>query len=234
MFPLTPIVNETSTNMAHGRRPEKASASEPVVLPKWVIDLTRLVGRTMSRLLWRMKYRGLENVPGSGGFIIAANHQTYMDPFWIGFPISRPIRFLAWNKIFNWPVVGKLAGLLGAWPLEIEGSDPTAIRRSIQWLKSGGGVVIFPEGGRGKPDGEMIRFKPGAVRMALEAGVPILPVTIRGAHRVWAKTQRFPRLARVEIVYHPLFRVEPNGGADSRANARLASERLTEIIGSAL
>lgn len=220
--------------MAHGRRPAKASVSEPVVLPKWVIDLTRLVGRMLSRLLWRMKYRGLENVPGSGGFIIAANHQTYMDPFWIGFPISRPIRFLAWNKVFEWPVVGKLAGLLGAWPLEVEGSDPTAIRRSIQWLKSGGGVVIFPEGGRGMPDGEMIRFKPGAVRMAIEAGVPILPVTIRGAHRVWAKTQRFPRLARVEIVYHPLFHVESNGGTDARANARLSSERLTEIIGSAL
>jgi 1-acyl-sn-glycerol-3-phosphate acyltransferase len=227
-------VNETSTNMANGRRPEKASTSEPVVLPKWVIDLTRFVGRSMSKLLWRMKYSGLENVPDSGGFIIAANHQTYMDPFWIGFPISRPIRFLAWNKIFDWPVVGKLAGLLGAWPLEIEGSDPSAIRRSIQWLKSGGGVVIFPEGGRGMPDGEMIRFKPGAVRMALEAGVPILPVTIRGAHRVWAKTQRFPRLAHVEIVYHPLFHVEQNGRTDARANARLSSERLTEIIKSAL
>lgn len=181
-----------------------------------------------------MKYSGIENVPESGGFIIASNHQTYMDPFWIGFPINRSIRFLAWNKIFEWPVVGKLAGLLGAWPLEIEGSDPTAIRRSIQWLKNGGGIVIFPEGGRGNPDGEMIRFKPGAVRMAVEAGVPILPVTIRGAHRVWSKTQKFPRFARVEITYHPLFHVEHNERTDARAQARLSSERLTNIIGSAL
>jgi len=233
-LPFPSDVNETSANMENGRRPEKAPAAELVVLPKWVIDLTRFVGRGLSRLLWRMKYTGLENVPVSGGFIIAANHQTYMDPFWIGFPISRPVRFLAWNRVFEWPVVGKLAGLLGAWPLEIEGSDPTAIRRSIQWLKKGGGVVIFPEGGRGLPDGKMIRFKPGAVRMAIEAGVPILPVTICGAHRVWAKTQRFPRLARVEIVYHPLLHVESNGRTDTRANARLATERLTKIIGSAL
>lgn len=220
--------------MAHGRRPEKTSTAEPFVLPGWVIDLARFVGRAASRVLWRMEYRGLENVPASGGLIIAANHQTYLDPFWIGFPISRPIRFLAWNKIFDWPVAGRLAGLLGAWPLEIEGSDPTAIRRSIQWLKNGGAVVIFPEGGRGLPDGAMIRFKPGAVRMALDAGVPILPVTIRGAHRVWSNAQRFPRLARVQIIYHPLFHLEPADRSDARANARLASEKLTKIIGSAL
>ena len=84
------------------------------------------------------------------------------------------------------------------------------------------------------PDGEMIRFKPGAVRMAVEAGVPILPVTIRGAHRVWSNAQRFPRFARVEIIYHPLFDVETSDRTDARANARLESERLKEIIGSAL
>lgn len=204
------------------------------MLPQWMIDMIRPVGRTLSKLLWRIKYSGLENVPQSGGFIIAANHQTYLDPFWIGFPISRPMRFLAWNKIFEWPVVGKFTGLFGAWPLEVEGSDPAAIRRSLQWLKGGGGVVIFPEGGRGMPDGSMVRFKPGAVRMALEANVPILPVTIRGAHRVWPKTKKFPRFKRVEIIYHPLLQLEPQDGAETRAHARRASDHLTEIIGSAL
>lgn len=213
---------------------ENGSVQEPFVLPKWMIDMIRPVGRTLSKLLWRIKYSGLENVPQSGGFIIAANHQTYLDPFWIGFPISRPMRFLAWNKIFDWPVVGKFTGLFGAWPLEVEGSDPAAIRRSLQWLKGGGGVVIFPEGGRGMPDGSMVRFKPGAVRMALEANVPILPVTIRGAHRVWPKTKKFPSFKRVEVIYHPLLQLEPQDGAETRAHARRASDLLTEIIGSAL
>ncbi len=60
--------------------------------------------------------------------------------------------------------------LLGAWPLQLEGSDPAPIRRSMQWLREGGAVVIFPEGGRGNTDGSMKKFKPGAVRMALETG----------------------------------------------------------------
>lgn len=228
------VVSNSSSNIARAERPGNGQAQEPFVLPKWAIDLIRPVGHALSRVLWRISYSGLENVPASGGFIVAANHQTYLDPFWIGFPISRPMRFLAWNRIFDWPVVGKFTAMFGAWPLEVEGSDPSAIRKSLQWLRSGGGVVIFPEGGRGHPDGSMIRFKPGAVRMALEANVPILPVTIRGAHRVWPSTRKFPRFSRVEIIYHPLFKLDSPEGNEVRAHARRASEQLTEIIGEAL
>ena len=142
-----------------------------------------------SRLFWRMEHKGVENIPQNSGLIIAANHQSYGDPFWLSIPVKRPIRFLAWSEAFSWPVVGKAIRLLGAWPLQVEGSDPAAIRRSLTWLRDGGVVVIFPEGGRGLPDGSMMRMKGGAVRMALEAGVPILPVTIRGANRVWPATQ---------------------------------------------
>jgi len=124
--------------------------------------------------------------------------------------------------------------LLGAWPLQIEGSDPSAIRRSLNWLRDQGVVVIFPEGGRGLPDGSMIRMKGGAVRMALEAGVPILPVTIRGANRVWPEGRRLPRPGKVEIIYHPLIYVQQRAGEETRACARRETESLAAIIRSAL
>jgi 1-acyl-sn-glycerol-3-phosphate acyltransferase len=94
--------------------------------------------------------------------------------------------------------------------------------------------VIFPEGGRGLPDGSMIHMKGGAVRMALDAGVPILPVTIRGANRVWPVNRLFPRLGKVEITYHPVFHVEQRPGEEPRACARRETERLARIIGSGL
>ena len=125
--------------------------------------------------------------------------------------------------------------MLGAWPLQLEGSDPAAIRRSLQWLRNGGAVVIFPEGGRGQPDGSMIRFKGGAIRIALEAGVPILPVTIKGANRVWPSGRRLPRIGGdVEITFHPLYEVSQQVGEEARACARRESEALAAIIGSAL
>jgi 1-acyl-sn-glycerol-3-phosphate acyltransferase len=203
-------------------------------LPEWSINLMRPIIGLGSRVFWRLEHRGVENIPTGGGLIIAANHQSYGDPFWLSLPVKRPIRFLAWNEAFSWPVVGKAIRLLGAWPLNVQASDPAAIRRSLTWLRDSGVIVIFPEGGRGLPDGSMIRMKGGAVRMALEAGVPILPVTIRGANQVWPANKVFPRPGKVEIVYHAVMHVKQLPNEESRACARRETERLSEIIRSAL
>jgi 1-acyl-sn-glycerol-3-phosphate acyltransferase len=208
--------------------------AESEVLPQATIDLIRPLLGLMGRGFWKLTHSGLENVPLKGGLLIASNHQSYLDPFLISIPIRRPLRFLAWDEALDWPVAGKMMRLMGAWPLQLKGSDPGAIRRSIQWLRDGGALVIFPEGGRGLPNGAMVRFKGGAVRLALEADVPILPVTIRGANRVWPAGQRVPRMGKVEVVYHPLHRVEQRPDEEPRTCARRESERLAEIIRSAL
>jgi 1-acyl-sn-glycerol-3-phosphate acyltransferase len=205
------------------------------MLPERALDVCRPVVALVSRLLWRIRWCGLEHIPTGGGVIIAGNHQTYFDPFWIGCQIKRPVRFLAWDAAFRWPLVGPIIGLFGAWPLNLEGTDLAPIRLSLQWVREGGAVVLFPEGGRGNPDGSMKKFKAGAVRMALEAGVPILPVTIRGGQRVWPNSFRFPRLGpAVEVIFHPLFVIEQRENEDVRECARRETERLVEIVGSAL
>ncbi len=222
--------------------PETSSPQKPAAvsrpaerpLPQRIISLLRSVIGFFSRIFWRLEHKGVENIPLSTGLIIAANHQSYGDPFWLAIPIKRPIRFLAWSEAFSWPVVGKAIRLLGAWPLQIEGSDPATIRRTLTWLRDRGVIVIFPEGGRGLPDGSMIHMKGGAVRMALEAGVPILPVTIRGANRVWPTSRRLPRPGKVEITYHPVFYVNQRPGEETRSCARRETERLAEIIRSSL
>jgi 1-acyl-sn-glycerol-3-phosphate acyltransferase len=204
------------------------------MLPQWFLEFIRPVVRFSSRLLWNIQFSGTEHVPLTGGLIVAANHQTYLDPFWLSIPIKRPVRYLAWSAAFKWPFIGKGLGWLGAWPLTVEGSDPAAIRRSLQWLRDGGAVVIFPEGGRSTDNGELDRFKVGAVRLAREAGVPILPVTIRGGNRVWPRGWRFPRPGNVEVIYHPLFHTKPAPNDEARNSARRESEQLAKIIASVL
>lgn len=196
--------------------------------------MLRPIVEVFSRLFWKIEFNGVENVPDDGGVIIASNHQTYLDPFWLSLRIKRPIRYLAWSAVFRWPIVGSVMTWLGAWPLALERSDPAAIRSSLQWLREGGAVVIFPEGGRSTVSGSLERFKAGAVRLALEAQVPILPVTIKGGNRVWPRGWRFPRPGKIVITYHPLYHTAPCPHEETRACAKRETEHLAEVIGSAL
>lgn len=224
-----------STNGTFPVKKQGARASaDTSILPQWTLEMIRPVVAGFSRALWNIEFHGVENIPQRGGLIIAANHQTYIDPFWLSLPIKRPTRYLAWSDAFRWPVVGKCLTWLGAWPLALERSDPAAIRRSLQWLRHGGVVVIFPEGGRSTVTGSLERFKAGAVRLALEAEVPILPVTIKGGNRVWPRGWKFPRLGKIVITYHPLYHAEQCADEETRACARRESERLAQVIASAL
>jgi 1-acyl-sn-glycerol-3-phosphate acyltransferase len=225
-------LNNTETLPAKKDAP-RASSIGPM-LPQWTLEILRPMVGVVSRALWKVEFVGQENVPAEGGVIVAANHQTYIDPFWLSLQIKRPIRYLAWSAAFNWPLVGKCLIWLGAWPLALEGSDPSAIRRSLQWLRDGGAVVIFPEGGRSSASGALERFKAGAVRLALEANVPILPVTIRGGNRVWPRGWRLPRFNKVTIIYHPLEYPQQPADEETRSFARRESERLAKVIESAL
>jgi 1-acyl-sn-glycerol-3-phosphate acyltransferase len=222
----------------NGTFPVKKEETRPrrggTILPQWSLEILRPIVAFFSRLFWKIEFYGVENVPTCGGVIIAANHQTYIDPFWLSLEVKRPTRYLAWSAAFRWPVVGKCLTWLGAWPLALEGSDPAAIRRSLQWLRDGGAVVIFPEGGRCTSAGSLERFKAGAVRLALEAQVPILPVTIKGGNRVWPRGWRFPRTGKVVVTYHPLYRAQQSPDEETRACARRESERLAKVIESAL
>src|SRR6478609_6503697 len=154
-----------SNNGTAPKRETPRASPERSPLPQWALNSIRPVVGALSRMLFKIEFNGLENVPRNGGLIIAANHQTYIDPFWLSVPIKRPTRYLAWSAAFKWPIVGKCLTWFGAWPLALEGSDPAPIRRSLQWLKEGGAVVIFPEGGRSTSSGELERFKAGAARL---------------------------------------------------------------------
>jgi 1-acyl-sn-glycerol-3-phosphate acyltransferase len=138
---------------------------------------------------------------------------------------------MAWDKAFDWPILGWFIRKLGAFPVN---SQPAgAFRNSIATLKDGGALVIFPEGAREFSDGKPLPFKKGAARIALQAGVPILPVTVRGGNRVWPQRQRLPRFfRRVEITYHPVIEVpsEFSGSPDTNRAADALSERLRQTI----
>jgi 1-acyl-sn-glycerol-3-phosphate acyltransferase len=139
---------------------------------------------------------------------------------------------MAWDNAFNWFLIGRFIRYLGAFPVGLgRRGYVQASRKALQVLKNGATLIIFPEGEREFSDGNMLPFKPGAVRLALDAKVPILPVSIRGGNKIWAQDARFPRFNKVEIIYHPLLNVEPSENpVQLQQYAKRINSKLFEII----
>ncbi len=195
--------------------------------------MLRLTGYVISKFFWFIRYHGRENIPPKsvGGFIIAANHQTYIDPVWICLPMRRRLRFMAFDRAFEWSFIGPLIRYLGAFPVSLELGSLTALKTGIRSLRDGAALMLFPEGAREFADGKSFPFKTGAVHMGIHAGVSILPVTVNGGHRIWPQKQKYPHLfRRVEITYHPMIHLIVDKTLDLRENLKLWTAKLEEII----
>ena len=174
----------------------------------FLIALLRPVARWFCRILFRIEFHGVENIPREGACIITPNHVTYADPIWITIPIVRRVYYMAWDKPFEIPGLGLLMRMFGAFPVNLDGAaDASAQREAIELLRSGRALVMFPEGGRTKT-GKLMPFKMGAFRLALSHGVPIVPVSIIGAERIWPVGQLLPRPGNLTVTYHPPISVE--------------------------
>ena len=204
--------------------------------PRLVNQLARALTWLISKPLWFIRFEGRENIPepGTGAYLVAANHQTYMDPAWIGIPIKHDLRFMAWDEAFGWKVVGPLIRYLGAFPVSLDtGGSIKAMKEALRALRDGAALVVFPEGGREMADGEFLPFKNGVVRIAQQAKVPILPVTIRGGNRVWPRDQTYPHFfSRVTITYHPIMHVTEDDAVPQHEAMDRWTEELREIIDS--
>ena len=197
-----------------------------------VLDAFRPLVRAVSRLYFGLELRGVEHIPVHGPLVVVPNHQTFADPVLVTIPIRRRVYYMAWRRLFQVPVLGRLIRLLRAFPVELDARDPSAVREARRRLVDEDAVVmIFPEGGRSK-DGTLGRFHLGAFRLAASLGVPALPVTIAGGHESWPPGRRLPRRGRITITYHPPLSIDTD--ADPRAAAQDLAERARTVIASAL
>ena len=196
-----------------------------------MIDALRPVLWLSARIYFRVRFVGLEHIPPAGPVIIAPNHVTFADPPLVSIPIRRRIHYMAWDALFRVPVLSGLIRLLHAFPVDIDSADSRATREAVRLLDGGAAVMIFPEAGR-SVDGRLGRFKLGAFRLACSRGVPVLPVTIVGAHECWPPGRALPRPGRLTIVYHPL--AAPPAADDVRSAARALADSVRDAIASAL
>lgn len=173
-------------------------------------------------LLLRPQIKGRGRIPIRGGCIVVANHESPIDPFVLGLACHRTIRFLAKRELFSSPVVRLFLWAFGSIPIERGGADHRALAAARDLVERGALIGMFPQGTclpyRHRP------FKRGAARLALETGVPVVPVALVNTEKVLPPKRRKIGLTRVRILIGEPIRV-------ARSDVtREAADRLTREI----
>jgi 1-acyl-sn-glycerol-3-phosphate acyltransferase len=168
-----------------------------------------------------MHVSGAEHVPASGAAIVAPNHKSFWDSFFIGVCTRRQLRFMAKTELIE-ARYGRLLVRLGAFPVRRGEADAHALETARTILRQGGLLALFPEGTRVRDPDQLGHPRRGAGRLALEAGAPLVPAAIAG-------TDNLRRLGPVRIAYGPPIEVSSDGGRRKEA-AEEATERLMEEI----
>lgn len=162
-------------------------------------DVFRVIARLFGTVGFRLRWQGSENFPHTGGALICANHQSFLDPILVGLTCDRRMNYLARDTLFRNPLLAPLIRYLDAIPIDREGGGLAGLKETLRRLKAGEQVLIFPEGTRTR-DGEVSPLKPGFCAVTRRSKVPLVPVGLDGAYQAWPRTARFPRLGRMAVV----------------------------------
>jgi 1-acyl-sn-glycerol-3-phosphate acyltransferase len=188
--------------------------------------LVQAVTATMAAVILRWRATGREHVPASGGVLLISNHLSYLDVFFLGIPLRRPLNYVARSTLFL-PILGPLIRSVGGFPIQREGIGASGMKETLRRLRSGGIVTLFPEGTRSR-DGELGPLKHGIAVLIQRAGVPAVPVGLAGTFEVWPRSRRFPAPHPIRIHYgRPIF-PEELVGLEAEAITSLVRERLLE------
>lgn len=160
--------------------------------------------RFMYRVYFRIYHRGrVENadrLPDEGGFILAGNHVSFLDPPFFGLACRREAFYMARDTLFRNPVAGWILRKWNCVPINRDRGDLGALRTMLRMLGEGKAVLMFPEGTR-SPDGQLQEARAGIGMIAAKAGVKIVPMRIIGTDKALPKGASFPRPAKVTIKF---------------------------------
>jgi 1-acyl-sn-glycerol-3-phosphate acyltransferase len=192
----------------------------------WTYTFARIVLTLPTILIYRLRVVGLENVPRRGALVLAPNHFSQMDHFFIGARLRRKVRFMAKSQMFGPPVLTYIYKHGGVFPVRRGHHDEEAIETAREILRQEEMLLVYAEGGRSRSR-ELGNPKPGIGRIALESGAPIVPVAILGsaAVRSW-KRLRFPKVT-VQFGEPLAFPVESSSSRERQLE--VATEIFAEV-----
>lgn len=180
----------------------------------------------VSRLFFRLRIIGRENIPKEDGVIVASNHLSYLDIPLLGYSIGRRADYMGKKELFSIPLISVLFRMLGGFPIDRERLDRTALREAVRRLKSGRVIVIYPEGRR-SIDGKLQPGKPGIGIIVRMSGKKVVPVAIQGTDKAMPVGKWMIRPAPVTIKFG-----KPLDFSDliKKRDEKESVEKITETI----
>jgi 1-acyl-sn-glycerol-3-phosphate acyltransferase len=196
--------------------------------PPFLYNLVAVLSWPVLYGLFRLRARGYERLPADSGYVLACNHVSSFDPWPLGMPLwpRHFLRFMAKSELYWWPLTIVLDAA-GAFPVRRGQADAEAIETAVRLAREGHIVTMFPEGTRrtkGLVKRHEARPRSGAARIALEAGVPLVPAAVAG-------TDRLLRLGPLRVAYgEPVVMEDLRTSDDLRSAAQEATDRLMARI----
>lgn len=192
----------------------------------WTYTFSRIIITLPTLLFYRVRAIGLRNVPKRGALVLAPNHFSQMDHFFVGVFLRRKIRFMAKSQMFGPPVLTYIYKHGGVFPVRRGHHDEEAFKTAFELIDQGEMLLVYAEGGRSRSS-ELGEPKPGIGRIGLESGVPIVPVAIHGSAKVrrWRRFS-FPKVT-VQFGEPMTFPIEPSPSRERQVE--VAGEVFAEV-----
>jgi 1-acyl-sn-glycerol-3-phosphate acyltransferase len=160
------------------------------------------------KILFRLKVKGAENIPKHGGFILASNHVSFLDPLALGAASGRNFNFMARHDLFSVPLFGKLIAAVNAFPVKRDSADKTALKEAMRRVKSGGALALFPQGSRQSSGSALEQPQPGIGFLAAKLAVPVIPAFISGTEKALPRHAKFIRLTPISVSFGKQISIE--------------------------
>jgi 1-acyl-sn-glycerol-3-phosphate acyltransferase len=194
--------------------------------PDGAYELTRIVTTLYGLTAFRLRSISAEKVPQHGPVILAPNHFSFMDHFFLGAPLRRKVRFMAKSQLFAFPA-RFLYEHGGVFPVRRGHRDDEAFITALTILTRGGCVAMYPEAGRSRTGALSEEVKPGVGRLALQSGAPVVPVAIHGSAQ--ARNWRRLRFPKVTVQFGDPIRFEAVAEPTRGQQQAVAEEIFAEV-----
>jgi 1-acyl-sn-glycerol-3-phosphate acyltransferase len=162
--------------------------------------ILQVIARIFTTVWFNLKTYGRENVPQTGGVLLLANHQSYLDPVLVSVHLKRPVSFMARSSLFKNPFFARFIRSLNAFPVRLGQGDVSAIKECVRQLQEGRALNVYPEGTR-TLTGKIGAIEKGIALVIRKACVPVVPVAIDGSFEAWPRGKVLFHPHRIRLIY---------------------------------